>query len=404
MVYDFIRNYSVGVALDGKVWKHDGNKWSLLVTKTTLPLRYETGIAFDGLRVLVYGGQGTNGALGDFWAFDGIDWKQLSSAGGPGLRRGHAMAYDLSRKRLVLHGGTDMKSNFPGDTWEWDGKNWSQRTTSGPSSRVWHSMVYDPLRRRMVLHGGAMNPIFFYDTWEWDGKSWTLTLPSGSPGRALGGLVYDTVTQRVLAIAGQLKSGGIAGVDAYDPTSKSWSSVVKDLGVGHVLGASFDSRRGRTVIVEDNVFRSTRGHYFYDGGPGTYTPIGGGCLGGNGQVPRLEAARGSWPNRGTTFTVEVKNPGKAKTVLIATGLSNTSWGSVPLPLQLVGMPGCQLRISPDIVLALPVDAKSGKATLSVTIPIGVQTGLSYYQQALTLDPTAPNALGAVSNSTRGVVR
>ena len=36
------------------------------------------------------------------------------------------MAYDSARNRTVLFGGGDFSSNLRGDTWEWDGKNWTE--------------------------------------------------------------------------------------------------------------------------------------------------------------------------------------------------------------------------------------------------------------------------------------
>src|SRR5262245_56898322 len=46
----------------------------------------------------------------------------------------HAMAYDSIRGVTVMFGGTDF-DNPLGDTWEWDGKNWTLRSTSGPAPR-----------------------------------------------------------------------------------------------------------------------------------------------------------------------------------------------------------------------------------------------------------------------------
>ncbi len=65
------------------------------------------------------------------------------------------------------------------DTWEWDGKRWTQVATMGPSSRGRSAMVYDEKRREMVLSmrgiqqedGGE--PHYVFDTWEWDGRRWT---------------------------------------------------------------------------------------------------------------------------------------------------------------------------------------------------------------------------------------
>src|SRR5438874_3914689 len=74
--------------------------------------------------------------FGDTWEWDGTDWIQKTPATSPPPRECHAMAYDSTRERVVLFGGTDG-SGFLGDTWEWDGTDWIQKTpaTSARSSK-----------------------------------------------------------------------------------------------------------------------------------------------------------------------------------------------------------------------------------------------------------------------------
>ena len=55
---------------------------------------------------------------GDTWEWDGTAWTQRSPASAPSPQQGHAMAYDAARGRVVLFGGHD--SFRRGDTWEWD--------------------------------------------------------------------------------------------------------------------------------------------------------------------------------------------------------------------------------------------------------------------------------------------
>jgi hypothetical protein len=45
----------------------------------------------------------------------------------PGLRRGAAAALDIRRNVVVLYGGDDP-TGIVNDTWEWDGRHWSQRS------------------------------------------------------------------------------------------------------------------------------------------------------------------------------------------------------------------------------------------------------------------------------------
>jgi hypothetical protein len=82
-------------------------------------------------RTVLFGGQ-VKGLpkYGDTWLFDGTDWTQAAPATSPSARTEAGMAYDLRRKVLVLFGGnTDNVadgSNTMGDTWTWDGTDWTQ--------------------------------------------------------------------------------------------------------------------------------------------------------------------------------------------------------------------------------------------------------------------------------------
>lgn len=66
------------------------------------------------------------------------------------------MAYDSLRGRVVLFGGA-ITNGALGDTWEWDGTDWTQMATSGPSRRYGHALAYDSRRQRVVLFGGQTN-------------------------------------------------------------------------------------------------------------------------------------------------------------------------------------------------------------------------------------------------------
>jgi hypothetical protein len=75
---------------------------------------------------------------------------------------------------------------------------------------------------------------------------------------------------------------------------------------------------------------------------------------------------------------------------------------LPLPIDLgpLGMPGCALHVAPDITI--PVFNVNGSADVTINLPNEPRMiGMRFYDQALTLDPTA-NALGAVlSNACEG---
>ena len=76
------------------------------------------------------------------------------------------MAYDAVHQRVVLYGG--------GETWEWDGVNWTQATPAqSPSVVSGHDLAYDVARQRVVLFGGnePADPI---------SRDWSQTRGSGT--------------------------------------------------------------------------------------------------------------------------------------------------------------------------------------------------------------------------------
>ena len=54
----------------------------------------------------------------------------------------------------MLFGG--YGGSYRGDTWEWDGTVWVDKTpATSPSARDAHAMAYDSARGRIVLFGGT---------------------------------------------------------------------------------------------------------------------------------------------------------------------------------------------------------------------------------------------------------
>ena len=73
-----------------------------------------------------------------------------------------------TEEHTVLH-GLPSESTGAVQTWEWDGRLWTQRQDMGPSGRYGHALAYDSQRDRVVLFGGyAFLPPGGYvsDTWE----------------------------------------------------------------------------------------------------------------------------------------------------------------------------------------------------------------------------------------------
>lgn len=171
---------------NSETWTWNGTEWTLL-TLDGPPSRGTTGLAFDsalGAIVLFGGWRSTNGVtLNDTWVLTGDAWAQLAPPDVPSVRRFHAITYDDARSRVVMFGGIgDGCGEVRGDTWEFDGTNWTPRSNSGPQPRVHARLAYDPVREECVLFGGVFGCAGGLDgqTWAWDGDAWRVVADAAS--------------------------------------------------------------------------------------------------------------------------------------------------------------------------------------------------------------------------------
>lgn len=63
------------------------------------------------------------------YQFGSESWRQPVGTGAPACSA-HAMAFDASRGRIILHGGIEVKwrsgLSVLDDVWEWDGTRWTR--------------------------------------------------------------------------------------------------------------------------------------------------------------------------------------------------------------------------------------------------------------------------------------
>jgi hypothetical protein len=150
------------------VWEWDRQRWHRTPAATGPGERAHHAMAYDARRgrvVLRGGGRRDKSRPTDTWEWDGKAWRQAALDGpGPG-EGGYRMAYDAARGVTVLFGA---------DTSEWDGRRWTRMATGAtrPRARLVHALAYDPTRERVILYGGSIDRKDAGDTWEWDGSAW----------------------------------------------------------------------------------------------------------------------------------------------------------------------------------------------------------------------------------------
>ena len=139
-------------------------------------------------------------------------WTQASPTTSPPARSTASMAYDPATGNMVLFGGYGSSGNL-GDTWTWNGVTWTQVSpTASPTARFGASMAFDPATGNMVLFGGVSGSGgILGDTWTW---MTTVTAPSSPTGlTATGG---SSQVQLSWTAPGSNGGSAITGYDVYE--------------------------------------------------------------------------------------------------------------------------------------------------------------------------------------------
>jgi len=170
-----------GFSFETRVW--DGAAWRSY-PGSPAPL---TGapLVFDGQSILAV-------TPGTTFRWSNNSWQSLPASTPP--HGGFRVAYDESRQRVVGFGGAVTPFNLSSETWEWDGRNWTQLSpATTPPGRTNHAMAYDRSTGRVVMFGGETSVVptrsLSNETWVWDGTDWTLSAGPGPSARRLHTLV-----------------------------------------------------------------------------------------------------------------------------------------------------------------------------------------------------------------------
>lgn len=173
-------------------------KLDATLSRNEPPPRQGSAMVYDSVhnQTVLFGGEDSTGVLlKDTWVFNGTTWTHLNPATSPGIRRDHAMVFDPATGQVLLFGGESTTSPLTplGDTWVWDGTNWTPVASSGPNPRRGSAMAYDPVRNRVVLFGGYDGTTLYGDTWTWNGSSWQQMPATGPSAREYASASFDGV-------------------------------------------------------------------------------------------------------------------------------------------------------------------------------------------------------------------
>jgi cysteine-rich repeat protein len=257
-------------------WTYDGRAWTSRLVTGPSP-RFGHSMAYDAQRhrVVLFGGAvidggGTSNITdGLTWEWDGAVWTSRTTTNVPPPRRSAQMAYDPVRARIVLEGGSPSLD----DTWVYDGTNWTNVVSSGGPERANAGTAFDVATGEIILFGGQQGAVGYTDqTLAWNGTSWIDRQVTGLSARAIANQIVAT-NDGVLAFSGTLGPStppretwllrGTAWTRATLPVTDATNMAPTGLDPGFVV-AAHDAARGRIVLYDgyDDVI---------DGGDGAST-------------------------------------------------------------------------------------------------------------------------------------
>ncbi|MEM7204519.1 MAG: hypothetical protein AAF628_29955 [Planctomycetota bacterium] len=235
----------------GDTWEWDGAQWTEISTPGGPRPRNGHAMAWDGRRgrVMLYGGLDASSPLADQWEWDGARWAPVAAAVSPGGVVSPKMTWDSTREQVILLGQAAAGTHL--EAWHWDGTVWQQAPVATPFPRRYQRMAYDQARDRTMLFGGRRGTAPLADTWEWNGRAWRLAATSGPSPRFAVALTYDAARENTVLFGGTtypFPSAGWLGetwqwdgglwqqaLPATSPSPRGWASMAYDVGRNRVV-------------------------------------------------------------------------------------------------------------------------------------------------------------------------
>jgi hypothetical protein len=374
-----------------ETWEFDGTAWHNPEPAVSPPNAAWAQMAFDPEQATTWLFPGFSS--GDLWGWDGTTWRRVKVNTVPPGVEGHALVWEGARRRLFLL--TAATASLPSETFVFEGTDWRRlEPAHTPPPRAYHALAYDAARDRIVLFGGQRGLDVLRDTWEWDGEDWRELSPTLSPpARWRHRLVHDDARGRTVLL-GCAGSSCEVGVWEWDGATWVFRATAAAPGYPLLLGAAYDPGR-REVITFAGVWPET--WRLAPEHAAQFEAFGHGCPGQNG-TPALAARAGALPWLGDTFEVELGNLPPGPFCLLLLGTSRTRWGAIDLPARLdhLGMAGCELFVSGDVLL--PVPAGGGRARAALAIPTDpALAGADFFMQSWQIDCAANPGCATVSN-------
>ncbi|MCR9243760.1 MAG: kelch repeat-containing protein, partial [bacterium] len=206
-------------------------------------------------QIVMFGGQtdpasavSAPAPLGDTWIWQGGEWSRHKQSGGPQRRNAAAMCRGPNGT-LVLFGGLNA-GQVLNDTWTWDGQKWTYHLPAvSPSPRDLHAMAYDAGRGVVVMFGGtdgSGNQLS--DTWEWNGTTWTQQATQGAPSAREGHVLLYCAANSSIYLHGGWGGAFSSQLYRFDAMTPRWNLVANTSRAVAYHYGDYDPGTGRIVL------------------------------------------------------------------------------------------------------------------------------------------------------------
>lgn len=212
-------------------WTHGTLDWTAISTSDIdtsgpLPLRADSAMAYDGTRLVLFGGRGeseTSGLLQDTWYLAANAWAKQTPTTKPFARFGHQMAYQsFGTAGAIMFGGSNVL-NYLNETWKFTSGNWTQLTPTGsPSVRIGHAMAASGTA--VLVFGGQNSNSCLNDVYTFDGTNWAQVATTNPPSvRTDACMAYDATNTKFVLFGGKNENGIINPETWTSPTGAVWT-------------------------------------------------------------------------------------------------------------------------------------------------------------------------------------